>query len=53
MIFYLQISAFQHHGQVALAKIQKKIVEAVNKSQKITAGDIAAMFGTSHQSALK
>ena len=29
------------------------IVEAVNKSQKITAGDIAAMFGISRQSALK
>jgi len=29
------------------------IVEAVNKSQKITAGEIAAMFGISRQSALK
>jgi predicted HTH transcriptional regulator len=40
-------------GQVALTERQMKIVEAVNKSQKITAVDIAAMCGISRQSALK
>ncbi len=38
---------------LALTERQMKIVEAVNKSQKITAGDIAAIFAISRQSALK
>jgi len=49
----LDVQKMKDFGQVALTERQMKIVEAVNKSQKITAGDIAAMFGISRQSALK
>lgn len=49
----LDVQKMKDFGQVALTERQMKIVEAANKSQKITAGDIATMFGISRQSALK
>ena len=49
----LDVQKMKDFGQVALTERQMKIVEAVNKSQNITAGDIAAMFAISRQSALK
>jgi Fic family protein len=49
----LDVQKMKDFGQVAQTERQMKIVEAVNKSHKITAGDIAAMFGISRQSALK
>jgi len=49
----LDVQKIKDFGQVALTERQMKIVEVVNKSQKITAGDIAAMFGISRQAALK
>ncbi len=49
----LDVQKMKDFGQVALTERQMKIVEPVNKSQKITAGGIAAMFGISRQSALK
>ncbi len=49
----LDVQKMKDFGQVALTERQMKIVEAVNKSHKITAGNIAVMFGISRQAALK
>lgn len=49
----LDVQRMKDFGQVALTERQMKIVETVNKQQKITAGGIAAMCGISRQAALK
>ena len=49
----LDIQKKKDFGQIALTERQMKIVETVNRRHKITAGEIAAMFGISRQAALK
>ena len=40
-------------GQIALTERQMRIVEYINKHGKMNSGDVAAMFKTSRQAALK
>lgn len=49
----LDLQKKKDFGQVALTERQMKIVEAVNKRQRITVSEIAQMFGVSRQAALK
>ena len=49
----LDVQKKKDFGQMALTERQMKIVEEVNRRQRVTAGEIAEMFGISRQSALK
>jgi len=40
-------------GQISLTERQMKIIETLQKNGKITAGEVAKMFGVSRQAALK